>query len=198
MSLNRVVASTLVAAAAVGIPGSALAIGSAAPGSKSAPGLAAPGSKSSRPPMATDPAAKPAGLSELSALAASAGITESRLQSGLIAAKQAGGGNAAGVAAFARSTGVPVATAQRIVHSVFGPNMVPNLSSPSVAAALATRLGVSTAAAQQALNQIRASIGPHGLDPSSAAFTAIAHHLGVSPSQFAIALKESLRSAAGE
>jgi hypothetical protein len=181
---NRVVCGALVAAAAIGVPSSAMAIGSgpSAPKSTTAPAAAA--------------ASKSPGLSGLSALAASAGITESRLQSGLVAAKEAGGNTTQAVTQFARSTGVPLATAQRIVGSVFGPQP-PSLTSPSVAAALAARLGVSRAAAQLALEQIAALSGVRGVDPNSAAFAAIAHHLGVSPTQLAPALKQSIRSAAG-
>jgi len=56
--------------------------------------------------------------SSLSALAASAGISVSQLQAGLVAMKEAGGTTAAGVAAFAAATGVSHATAQRVVNTV--------------------------------------------------------------------------------
>jgi hypothetical protein len=137
---------------------------------------------------ATAPASEGPRLSDLSALASSAGITESQLEAGLVAAKQAGGNNAAAVAAFARATGVSPATAQRIVSSVFGASIDPNLTQPSAVAALATQLGVSTAAANSALEQIGALSRTQGVDPASAAFAAIAHHLGVSPTRLAAAL----------
>jgi hypothetical protein len=54
----------------------------------------------------------------LSGLAASAGISVSQLQAGLVAMKQAGGNTAAGIAAFAAATGVSHATAQRVVSAV--------------------------------------------------------------------------------
>jgi transposase len=57
---------------------------------------------------------------QLTALAASAGISVSRLQAGLVAAKRAGGNTAASIAAFAASTGVSHATAQRVVYAVTG------------------------------------------------------------------------------
>jgi hypothetical protein len=189
VSRNRLLAATVVAAAALGVPGSALAIGSAGQGSKS-----------TTAPAATAHTAKAPGLSDLSALAASAGITESQLEAGLGAAKQAGGNNTSAVAGFARTTGVSPATAQRIVSSVFGAHVDRNLTGPSAVAVLATQLGVSNAAAQSALEQIGALSGTQGVDPASAAFAAIAHHLGVSPTRLAAALplvKQAERATAG-
>jgi len=55
---------------------------------------------------------------------------------------------------------------------------------PAPVKAFATRLGVSSAAGR-ALKEIAALSGPHGVDASSAAFTAIARDLGVSPAQLA-------------
>jgi hypothetical protein len=179
----------VVAAAALGVPGSALAIGSASQGSKS---TTAPG--------ATAPASKPPGLSDLSALASSARITESQLEAGLAAAKQAVGNNASAVSAFERATGVSPASAQEIVSSVFGPHIERNMTGPSAVAALATQLGVSNAAANSALEQLGALGRTQGVDPASAAFAAIAHHLGVSPTRLAAALplvKQAERAAAG-
>jgi hypothetical protein len=189
VSRNRVLAATVVAAAALGVPGSALAIGSAGQGSKSTPA-----------PVATAPASKAPGLSDLSALASSAGITQSQLEAGLAAAKQAGGNNPAALAGLARATGVSPAAAQRIVSSVFGAHVDRNLAGTSAVAALATQLGVPTAAAQSALEQIGALSRTQGVDPASAAFAAIAHHLGVSPTRLAAALplvKQAERAAAG-
>jgi hypothetical protein len=182
------VAAAVVIAAGIGIPGSALAFGSAGSGSKptTAPSIA---------PGTTKPV-----LSDLSRLASAAGITLSQLQSGLAAAKPAGGNSPSGVAAFAGAAGVPTATAQRVVASVFGAQPSPNLTSPSVVAILATQLGVSTAAAQGALEQLGALSRAQGIDPSSAAFAAIAHNLGVSPAQLAAALplvKQAERPAQG-
>jgi hypothetical protein len=204
MSHNRVLAAAVVAAAAIGVPGSALAIGSGGPGSKS-----------TTVPAATASASKAPGSSDLSAVASSAGVTESQLEAGLAAAKQAGGNSPSGVAAFARATGVSPATAQRVVFSVFGAHSDRNLtgndqpgpgypasaSSPgSAVAALATQLGVSSATARSALEQIAALSRTQGVDPASAAFAAIAHHLGVSPTRLAAALplvKQAERAAAG-
>lgn len=53
------------------------------------------------------------------ALASSAGISQTRLDAGLDAAKRASGSNA-GIAAFAQAAGVSHATAHRIVSAVFG------------------------------------------------------------------------------
>jgi hypothetical protein len=172
-----VVAATVVAAAAIGVPGSALAIGSVGQGSKS-----------TTRPAATAPASKAPGWSDLSALASSAGLTEGQFEAGLIAVKQSGGNSASAVAAFARATGVSPATAQRIIHSILGPHIDHSLTGPAAIADLATALGVSTAAAHSALEQIGALSGTQGVDPASAAFAAIAHHLGVSPTRLAAAL----------
>jgi hypothetical protein len=149
---------------------------------------------------AATPASKTPGWSDLSALASSAGITESQLEAGLVAAKQAGGNNPSAVAGLARATGVSPAIAQRIVSSVFGAPTNPNMTGPSAVAALATQLGVSTLAANSALEQIGALSRTQGVDPASAAFAAIAHHLGVSPTRLAAALplvKQAERAAAG-
>jgi hypothetical protein len=64
--------------------------------------------------------AKSAATSQMRGLASSAGISESRLEAGLAAAKRARGNNPAGIAAFAWAAGVSPATAQRIVSAVFG------------------------------------------------------------------------------
>jgi hypothetical protein len=183
------VLTAVVAAAAIGIPGSALAIGSNGPGSKP-----------TTPPAATGPALKAAGLPGLSALASSAGLTESQLEAALVAVKQAGGNGAPAVAAFARATGVSMATAQRIINTVFGSYVDHSLTGPAAVAALARQLGVSTAAAHSALEQITVLGRAQGVDPASAAFAAIAHRLGVSPSRLAAALpliKQALRTTAG-
>jgi membrane-bound lytic murein transglycosylase B len=55
-------------------------------------------------------------------------------------------------------------------------------------AALASRLGVSTGAAQHALQQIGALSRQGGVDPTGPAFATIARGLGVSPAQLAAAL----------
>jgi hypothetical protein len=80
-------------------------------------------SSSGKPASAKGPAAsgsKSAAVSQLSALAASAGISVSRLQAGLAAMKRAGGNTSAGIAAFAAATGVSHATAQRVLHTLTG------------------------------------------------------------------------------
>jgi len=66
---------------------------------------------------------------------------------------------------------------------------------PAEVAALATQLGVSHAAAQQAFNQLDAISGQSGVDPTSPAFATIAHDLGVSPAQLAAALDAVKRAA---
>ena len=67
---------------------------------------------------------------------------------------------------------------------------------PRIAAALATRLGISTSAAQHVIAQLSA-LGRSGVDPASAAFAAIARDLGVSPARLAAALTAAKQSLAG-
>ena len=202
MSRNRVVAAAVVVAAGIGVPGSALALGSGPAGSKPAtsPAAATAAAAKTRASSGLSAPASKTALPSLSALAASAHITESQLQAGLEAAKQAGGNTLSGVAAFARTTGVSTATAQRIVSSVFSPQVNSGLTSAAAATALATQLGVSTAATQSALEQLGTLARAQGIDPNSAAFAAIAHRLGVTPTRLAAALplvKQALRPAGG-
>ena len=72
-----------------------------------------------------------------------------------------------------------------------------SVTMPAEVAALAAQLGVSHSAAQDTLNQLDALNGPGGLDPSSSAFAAIAHDLGVSPARLAAALVAA-KQAAGQ
>src|ERR1700759_1338151 len=67
---------------------------------------------------------------------------------------------------------------------------------PSIAAALATRLGISPSAAQHVIAQLGA-LGRGGVDPNSAAFAAFARDAGVSPARLASALTEAKQSLAG-
>jgi hypothetical protein len=118
----------------------------------------------------------------------------------LAAAKLAGGNNASAIAGFARATGVSPATAQRIVSSMFGAHIDRSLTGPSAVAVLANQLGVSTAAAHSALEQIGTLSRTQGVDPASAAFATIAQRLGVSPTRLAAALplvKQAERPATG-
>jgi hypothetical protein len=177
---RRLVIAGVLAAAAIAVPAAALASGSSPAKPTPSPGAAI---KSATP-------------SELPALAASAGISVSRLQAGLVAAKQAGGNSAAGIAAFAASAGVADPTAKRIVYAVFGTDN--SLTGPAAAAALASRLGVSHSAAQHGLQQIGALSREDGVDPTSTAFAAIAHDLGVSPTQLAAAMDGVKQSMAGK
>ena len=141
--------------------------------------------------------------SQLAGLAAKEGISPAKLQAGLIAAKRAGGNTTAGIAAFAAAAGVSQATAQRIVLAVFGTTVSGTKADQGATgqaaftAALASHLGVSTSAAQRALDQLQA-LGRGGVDPSSPAFAAIARDLGVSPAQLAAALDAAKQSLAGQ
>jgi hypothetical protein len=189
---RRVAVAGLLTAAAVAVPVAALASGSDSPGAKPPHSSAALTTKS-----AEARAAKSAAASQLSALASFAGISVSRLDAGLAAAKRARGNNAAGVAAFARAAGASPATAQRIVDAVFGKQVDRSLPDPSAVAALAAQLGVSTSAARHALQQIGALSGKDGIDPAGTAFAAIAHQLGVSPTRLAGALRAVKLSMAG-
>jgi hypothetical protein len=202
MSRNRVVAAAVVVAAGIGVPGSALALGSGTAGSKptTSPAAATVAAAKIRASSGPSAPAPKAGLPNLSALAASAHITESQLQAGLEVAKNAGGNTMSGVAAFARTTGVSATTAQRIVSSIFNTPVIREPTSAAAAAALATQLGVSSAATQSALEQLGTLARAQGIDPNSAAFAAIAHRLGVAPTRLAAALplvKQALRPAGG-
>jgi hypothetical protein len=61
------------------------------------------------------------------------------------------------------------------------------MTGPTAVAALASRLGVSSGAARQALQRIAALSGD-GVDPTSPAFARIARDLRVRPDQLATAL----------
>jgi hypothetical protein len=180
---RRLAVAGVIAVTAIAVPAAALASGAGSPSGKPAPSSAA---------------SKSAGPSELPAVAASAGISVSRLQAGLVAVKQAGGNSAAGVAAFAASTGVSTATAQRIVDAVFGTPVDRSLTGPAAVSMLATRLGVSTGAAERALQQIGALSRQGGVDSTGPAFAAIAHDLGVSPARLAAAMDGLKQSMAGK
>jgi hypothetical protein len=193
---HRLGVAGVITAAAISVPAAALAFGSGSPSGKPAPPQSAAASASKASHAA---AVKSGARPQLPALAASAGISTDQLQAGLVAAKRAGGNTAAGMAAFAASTGVSHATAQRIVHAVVGTQAVTHSPTgpPAAARALATRLGVSTGAAGRALKQIAALSGKNGVDPASSAFAATAHDLGVSPAQLAAAwdaVKQSVAS----
>ena len=70
-----------------------------------------------------------------------------------------------------------------------------SVTMPAEVAALATRLGVSHSAVQRALNRLAALSGEGGVDPTSPAFAAIAHDLGVSPARLAAALVAAKQAA---
>jgi hypothetical protein len=187
---HRLAIAGVITATAIAVPAAALASGSGSPSGKPAPpqASAASASKSAAP------------QSQLTALAASAGISVSRLEAGLVAAKRAGGNTAASIAAFAASTGVSHATAQRVVSALFGTQVIKHslTGPPAAARALATRLGVSTSATGRALKQIAGLSSKNRVDPASSAFAAIAHDLGVSPAQLAAAWDAVKQSVAGK
>jgi hypothetical protein len=68
---------------------------------------------------------------------------------------------------------------------------------PSIASALASQLSVSVSVAQHAIAQLEA-LGRGGIDPSSPAFAAIAHGLGVGPARLGTALDAAKMSLAGK
>jgi hypothetical protein len=203
---HRLAVAGVITAAAIAVPAAALAAG---PGSPSPSGTPAP-PQASAASTSKSAAARP----QLPPLAASAGISVSRLQAGLVAAKRAGGNTAAGIAAFAASTGVSHATAQRVLYAVMGssPSGKPASAAsasksaaarpqavPVAVRALASRLGVSTSAAGRALKQIAVlSSRNGGVDPASSAFAAIARDLGVSPARLAAAWDAVRPSVAGK
>jgi hypothetical protein len=187
---HRLAIAGVIAATAIAVPAAALASGSGSPSGKPEPpqASAASASKSAAP------------RAQLTALAASAGNSVSRLEAGLVAAKRADGNTATSIAAFAASTGVSHATAQRVVSALFGTQVIKHslTGPPAAARALATRLGVSTSAAGRALKQIAGLSSKNRVDPASSAFAAIAHDLGVSPAQLAAAWDAVKQSVAGK
>jgi hypothetical protein len=151
-----------------------------------------------KPGSSAGPSGKSGAAPDMTALASSAGISVTRFEAGLVAAKQAGGNNAAGIAAFAAAAGVSNATAHRIVATVFGTQVNGSLTGPAATGVLASHLGVSKVAAQRALQQVAALARQNGVDPHSAAFARIAHELGVSPARLAAGLDAVKRSMAGK
>jgi hypothetical protein len=113
--LHRAAFAAVLTAAAVAVPVAAFASG---PGSPAAKPAHSPATLTIKPAAGTSTSA--AAPQPSAALAGSAGISQSRLDTGLAAAKRGGGNNAAGITAFARAAGVSRATAQRIVYAVFG------------------------------------------------------------------------------
>jgi hypothetical protein len=112
---RRAALAAVLTAAAVAVPVSAFASGPGSPATK--PAHPATTLKTKSAARASRPAAAP----QLSAaLASSAGISQSRLDTDLASAKRAGGTDAAGITDFAQAAGVSHATAQRIVYAVFG------------------------------------------------------------------------------
>jgi hypothetical protein len=186
---HRLAIAGVITATAVAVPAVALASGSGSPPAKPAPPQAS----------AASAAKSPAARSALTAPSGSAGISPSRLQAGLAAAKRAGGNTAAGLAAFAAATGTSRATAQEVLNGVFGTEASRQspLGSPVAARAFAARLGVSQSAAGHALAQLAALSGKAGVDPASPAFAGIARDLGVSPARLAAALDAVKQSQAG-
>ena len=73
-----------------------------------------------------------------------------------------------------------------------------SVTAPTMVAALATQLGISHSAAQRVFTQLDALSGTGGVDPTSPAFAAIAHHLGVSAARLAAALDAAKQSVAGK
>jgi hypothetical protein len=184
---RRLAVAGILTAAAIAVPAAALAAGS----DSSHP-------KPQHPRAATTASGNPEAPPDLSAVASSAGISVSRLEAGLRAAKPAGGNTTAGVAAFAAAAGVSNATAHRIVDAVFGTQANNSLTGAAATDVLASRLGVSKSAAQHALAQIAAMSGKAGVRPAGAAFARIAHELGVSPARLAAALDAVKLSMAGK
>jgi hypothetical protein len=192
---HRLAVAGVITAAAIAVPAAALASGPGSPSGKPAPPQASAASASKASHAA---AVKSGARPQLHALAASAGISTDRLQAGLAATKRAGGNTAAGIAAFAVSTGVSHATAQRVVYAVFGAKVIKSVTVPAAVRAFATRLGVSTGAAGRALKQIGALSSKNGVDPARPAFAAIARDLGVSPARLAAAWDAVRQSVAGK
>jgi hypothetical protein len=125
----------------------------------------------------------------LAALARTLNISVQRLSDGLIAAKMAGGNGEPAIAAFSHATGTSHQAAARAVATIFGPQSSGGITSATAVNAFAQALNVSRTTATAALTRL-ADLGRAngGIDPTSPAFVAQAHLLGVSPQQLANAL----------
>jgi hypothetical protein len=112
---RRAALAAVLTAAAVAVPVAAFASGPGSPPTKSVHSPIRLKTKSAAGASNSGAASQLSG-----ALAASAGISQSGLDTGLAAAKRAGGDTSAGITDFAQAAGVSHATAQRIVYAVFG------------------------------------------------------------------------------
>jgi hypothetical protein len=112
---RRAAFAAVLTAAAIAVPVAAFASGPGSPAAKSAHSAT---TLKTKPPAGASHSAATSQPSD--ALASSAGISQSRLDAGLAAAKRAGGNTPAGIAGFAQAAGVSPATAQRIVYAAFG------------------------------------------------------------------------------
>jgi hypothetical protein len=165
----------------------------------------------------TQAEAKDAGTSKgLDQVAKDRGISVQRLDQALRAVKSLLGQNGGTVAdpavlrAFAAGLGISTAKAAPILQAVFGSGTGPGKPGPVdkpggsgnpapvfTAQRLAALLGVPVPSAQTALDSLmRLAAASHGVDPQSAAFKAIAGHLGVTPQQLADAI-DRLKAATG-
>jgi len=154
-----VVAGVVAAAAAAAVPAAALASGS--------------------------PSAKPSPVASKSTAASKSAAAASK--SAAAASKSAAGFKSAAAASKPAAASKSAAAASKSAAAGSGTRVDRSLTGPAAVAALARRLGVSTGAAQHALQQIGA-LSRQGVDPTDPAFVAIAHGLGVSPAQLAAAL----------
>lgn len=111
---RRAALAAALTAVAVAVPAAAFASGAGSSAAKPAHSPVSLKIKSAAGTSTAGAASQPS-----AALAASAGLDRSRLDTGLAAAKRAGGNDAAGITAFAQAAGVSRATAQRIVYAVF-------------------------------------------------------------------------------
>ena len=162
--------------------------------------MGSPSGKSGPPQACVSSACKSkarhAAAAKAAALAAAGGASRVRghqhrpLEAGLEAAKRGGGNPAAIIAAFAASTWVSHATAQRVIYDLFGGRVIQGgvTGLPAAARALAARLGISLDAAARGFKEITALSSENGrVNPASSAFAAIARDLGVSPARLAAA-----------
>ena len=122
---------------------------------------------------------------DVKALARELKISVARLEAGLLAAKQAGGGGPAAVKAFAKATGVSAKVAKSVIAKVFGDEEHQDQGRAEAAKAIAKALGVTVAAAEKALERLNQA---GGIQPDSALFKSVAHDLGVTPKQLNDAL----------
>jgi hypothetical protein len=125
--------------------------------------------------------------------AAAIALPTAALASGLTAGSGKPTPPAASASAPATKTPAPIATTSAMASKAAGAQSQQSGSDSAMVAALASHLGVSDSVAQNVLNRLEA-LDRGDVDPSSPAFAAIAHGLGVSTAGLIAALTAAKQS----